>query len=229
MHAKLILNFIRGKTVDYASKKIQRWYRESYDDSPKAFSFLKKDVEMVLDMVYQYHAQVIVAQDLLDVPLSDNTDYLSVCVRLPKRGEMDDLDELIKEVEEMLESSTGLRTRVRARVINHIETSQVRLNELKRQYREEEAQGLDFDLLKYTARAISMVSASRDRFRANKISVERTGNQIDEQLAEALALLDDVKARIRDSQDGFAVIVRECNVWMNNWNRWDFRQGQEAR
>lgn len=51
MHAKLILNFIRGKTVDYASKKIQRWYRESYDDSPKAFSFLKKDVEMVLDIL----------------------------------------------------------------------------------------------------------------------------------------------------------------------------------
>lgn len=225
MFAKVILGFIRGKTVDYATKKVERWYREEHTATPEAFKFMEKDADMVLDMVYQYHAQVLIAQDLLSARLVDNADYMSVCVRVPKRGEMEDLEELIQEVENMLEDSTGLRTKVRARVLNYIEAMETQVAVVGEQLEEEEERGLDFDVMKHTALAVGRAARNKDRFRAQKMMIERTGNQIDEQLAEALALLDNVKALLRNSQDGFAVILKECNAWMNNWNRWDYDSG----
>ncbi len=229
MYAKIILRFIGGETVDYATKKVERWYREEYGATAESFKFLEKDVDMVLDMVYQYHAQVMVAQNLLSEPLAVNSDYLSVCVRVPKRGELEDVSELIREVEGMYEVSTGLRTQVRARVINYIETAEVDLAAFRREQAEQEAKGTDFDLLQYTSRAISRASRARDRFRASKIMIERTGNQIDEQIAEALTLLENVRETLRNSQDGFAVIIKECNLWKNNWNRWDYTPGLGAQ
>lgn len=225
MFAKIILGFIQGKTVDYATKKVERWYREEYDATPEAFRFLEKDVSMVLDMVYQYHVKILIAQDLLSARPVDNADYMRVCVRVPKRGELEDLEELIREVEQMVEVSSGLRTQVRARVINYIKSSETQIALIKEQLRREEDQGLDFDVMKHTAIAVGRVARNRDRFRANKMMVERTGNKIDEQLAEALALLENVRTLLRTSQDGFAVIIKECNVWMNNWNRWDYNRG----
>lgn len=224
MYAKVILNFIRGKTVDFATKKIERQYREKYSASAEAFRFLEKDVKTVLEMVYQYHAQILIAQDILSTPLVNNADYLSVCGRVPKRRELEDLEELIREVENMITESSGLRSQVRARVLNHIETSEAQLAALREELRAQESNGADFQLLRYTAVAINRVSGSRDRARVNKLTIERTGNEIDEQLYEALALLENVMTRVRYSQDGFATIVKDCNVWMNNWNQWDYNR-----
>lgn len=225
MIAKIILGFIRGKTVDYASKKIERWYREEFDATPEAFRFLEKDVNTVLDMVYQYHAQVLIAQDLLSARMLDNADYMRVCVRVPKRGELEDLGELIREVEQMAEVSSGLKTQVRARVLNYIESSETQIALMEEQLRKEESRGLDFDVMRHTAIAVGRLARNRDRFRADKMMIERTGNRIDEQLADALALLENVRTLLRSSQDGFAVIIKECSVWMNNWNRWDYNRG----
>lgn len=231
MYAKTILDFIRGKTIDYAARKVERWYREEIDKSEEAFKFLKQDVDAVLDMVYQYHAQVLIAQELLSSRLVENADYLSVCARIPKRRELEDLGELTREVQGMLEYSTGLRTQVRARVMNHIESSQATLDELQVQLKEEEDRNMPFDGLKHTARAIARVSASRDRHRTYEHTVERTGNAMDERLAEALTLLDDVNAMLLKSQDGFATIMKDCNLWVNNWNQWDYNHslGREVQ
>ncbi len=224
MFARGLIEFIKGKSVDYAREKVERWYREEIDGTPKAFKFLDKDVDTLVDLVYEYHAQMMIARELLSAPLGSNADYLSVCTRVPKRREMEDLDDLIEEVQKLGDVSSDLKTQVRARVQRNIETAQKELNRVRAVLAREEAEGQNFGLMKFTGRAVSTVSRSLARHRSIKRQIERTGRDIDEQLAEILALLNNVKAELRNQQGGFAVLLRDCHTWASNWNQWDYNR-----